>query len=269
MRNLGSHGGGVKGGDEAVGSVVAFDRARDEAGHVQSRIAQDVQQVGEYAGAGDQRDEGDDGFEVAGVIAVGAGVEFLDHITRGDDKEFGVRAIEILHMFGEGVEIVEFAADAGAERHAAGLQVAAGGGVGGCGFGLQMVFGDEPGALGQTVRVGADGVAGAVVDAVAAHGEGVEGHVHTDPGEAGRVGGVDQRVEIRDHIAFDVVFPCDDAPALARLYGLHDRGHVGQSDEVEVAECGELVGGRHCRLMGEGALRAQVKQFHACHKVLW
>ena len=119
-------GGGVKGGDEAVGSVVAFDRARDEAGHVQSRIAQDVQQVGEYAGAGDQRDEGDDGFEVAGVIAVGAGVEFLDHITRGDDKEFGVRAIEILHMFGEGVEIVEFAADAGAERHAAGLQVAAG-----------------------------------------------------------------------------------------------------------------------------------------------
>mgnify|MGYP000647583193 CR=1 FL=1 len=71
--------------------------------------------------------------------------------------------------------------------------------------------------------------------------------------------GVDQRVEIRDHIAFDVVFPCDDAPALARLYGLHDRGHVGQSDEVEVAECGELVGGRHCRLMGEGALRAQVK----------
>ena len=75
------------------------------------------------------------------------------------------------------------------------------------------------------------------------------------PGEAGRVGGVDQRVEIRDHIAFDVVFPCDDAPALARLYGLHDRGHVGQSDEVEVAECGELVGGRHCRLMGEGALR--------------
>ena len=197
---------------------MAFDRARDEAGHVQSRIAQDVQQVGEYAGAGDQRDEGDDGFEVAGVIAVGAGVEFLDHITRGDDKEFGVRAIEILHMFGEGVEIVEFAA---------------------------------------------------VVDAVAAHGEGVEGHVHTDPGEAGRVGGVDQRVEIRDHIAFDVVFPCDDAPALARLYGLHDRGHVGQSDEVEVAECGELVGGRHCRLMGEGALRAQVKQFHACHNVLW
>lgn len=106
-------------------------------------------------------------FEVAGVIAVGAGVEFLDHITRGDDKEFGVRAIEILHVPGEGVEIVEFAADAGAERHAAGLQVAAGGGVGGCGFGLQMVFGDEPGALGQTVRVGADGVAGAVVDAVA------------------------------------------------------------------------------------------------------
>ena len=132
-----------------------------------------------------------------------------------------------------------------------------------------MVFGDEPGALGQTVRVGADGVAGAVVDAVAAHGEGVEGHVHTDPGEAGRVGGVDQRVEIRDHIAFDVVFPCDDTPALARLYGLHDRGHVGQSDEVEVAECGELVGGRHCRLMGEGALRAQIKQFHVCHEVLW
>ena len=163
---------------------MAFDRARDEAGHVQSRIAQDVQQVGEYAGAGDQRDEGDDGFEVAGVIAVGAGVEFLDHITRGDDKEFGVRAIEILHMFGEGVEIVEFAADAGAERHAAGLQVAAGGGVGGCGFGLQMVFGDEPGALGQTVRVGADGVAGAVVDAVAAHGEGVEGHVHTGSGRS-------------------------------------------------------------------------------------
>jgi len=23
-------------------------------------------------------------------------------------------------------------------------------------------------------------------------------------------------------------------------------GTVGQSDEVEVAECGELVGGRHC-----------------------
>ena len=123
-----------------------------------------------------------------------------------------MRAIEILHMFGEGVEIVEFAADAGAERHAAGLQVAAGGGVGGCGFGLQMVFGDEPGALGQTVRVGADGVAGAVVDAVAAHGEGVEGHVHTDPAKPA-AWGVDQRVEIRDHIAFDVVFPCDDAPA--------------------------------------------------------
>ena len=109
---------------------MAFDRARDEAGHVQSRIAQDVQQVGEYAGAGDQRDEGDDGFEVAGVIAVGAGVEFLDHITRGDDKEFGVRAIEILHMFGKGIQVVQLTTDAGTERHLAGLQIAAGSGIG-------------------------------------------------------------------------------------------------------------------------------------------
>ena len=59
-----------------------------------------------------------------------AGIEILNHISRSNDKEFSAGSLEILHMFGKGIQVVQLTTDAGTERHLAGLQIAAGSGIG-------------------------------------------------------------------------------------------------------------------------------------------
>ena len=161
----------VKGGDEAVGSVVAFDRARDESWSCSVHASRRTSTGRQYAGAGDQS-----GMKVMMVSKSPASLLWARALSswttsRGAMTRNSVCAPSKSCSVRRGCRDRRVRRRCWGQRRAAGLQVAAGGGVGGCRFGLQMVFGDEPGALGQTVRVGADGVACAVVDAVAAHGE--------------------------------------------------------------------------------------------------
>ena len=95
---------------------------------------------------------------------------------------------------------------------------------------------------------------------------GIDAHAR----EAGDVGRVDKRVEIRHDVAFDVVLPRDDAQTPARTDGLHDGGDAGQGDEVEAALprrlIRELCGRLHGGLMRERAFRPEIEQGFACHR---
>lgn len=121
---------GIKRGDETISAIVPLYGAGNEAGHIQSCVTQHIKQIGQYTRTCDQRNECDDGFKIVGIIAVRAGIEILNHISRSNDKEFRAGSLEILHMFGKGIQVVQLTTDAGTERHLAGLQIAAGSGIG-------------------------------------------------------------------------------------------------------------------------------------------
>ena len=117
-----------------------------------------------------------------------------------------------------------------------------------------MMFGDEPLALRQPVGMRADSDA-VGIDAEAA-GERVERDVDRDAHESDGVPRIDEQIEVRDHIPFDVVLPGDHTPGLAAFHGGHDRGHVGHRDQLRSASGAKGAAGQHLRrarrgLMGE------------------
>ena len=96
---------------------------------------------------------------------------------------------------------------------------------------------------------------------------GIERHVHADTGESDEVLRVDQRIEVGHDIAFDVVLPCHDTPAVAPLRGGEDLRHIVHGHQFEAAwfSMGQRFGGVDRRLMREGALRAQIEQLSCAH----
>ena len=128
-----------------------------------------------------------------------------------------------------------------------------------------MVFRDETFALRETMRV--CGSHGGVFRIGSRTHICVESYVDAHTCESGQVFGVDQRVQIRYHVAFDIVFPCHDTPALTLLHGFENLRHIVQSHQFEPFrfEMGQLLRCIDRGLMGEGALRTQIEQLACAH----
>ena len=87
-------------------------------------------------------------------------------------------------------------------------------------------------------------------------GERVECDVDRDAHESNGIPRVDEQVEIRDHVPFDIVLPGHHAPRLAAFDGGHDRRHVGHRDQLRGLTGTEGTAGQQLRrtrrgLMGE------------------
>ena len=244
-----------------------FDWSGDETRHVESRVTHHVEQIGEHARAGGERNEREDRFEFAHTALPCVGEQLLHAGAGRDDEEFGAGTGEVLDVRGHAVQSIEFAADGRAESHVALAQVAAGSGIRRCGHSAQAIAVREGAALRQTVRVGGDDGAGfedvvTILRVLRGRGghECVERHIHTDAHERGHVNGVDHHVEIRHHVAFHIVFPGDHAQPLARGHMAQDLRHVGARMQpcVMLAVACKTFSRGDRRLMGECAFGAQI-----------
>ena len=141
---------------EAVSAVASLNRPRDQAHHVQLRVAQHVEQIREHTGPRHQRNERDDRFKFSLRIATWDS-QPLHHLTaRGDREELGASAVEISHIGRHAVQTVDVGTDRGAQCNLEVLKIATGGGIRCCGNRFQSMLARESPALCESVRMRAD-----------------------------------------------------------------------------------------------------------------
>ena len=119
----------IDGRDETVRAVASLNRARYETRHVQTGVAQHVQQIREYAGACAQRYERDDRFVFRNGVGRRPRSRHRSHgliptvrdarsrstvmaSSRGASARNSVRAGIVAHGAGDARQIVQIAADA-------------------------------------------------------------------------------------------------------------------------------------------------------------
>ena len=176
-----------------------------------------------------------------------------------------MRALIILHGGADACDVVEFTADTWSKGYFVRLNVSTSGGVGWCWNRPQTMFRDKTFALRESVRM--RGGHGGIFRIGSRTHVRVKSNVDAHTRESGQVFGVNQRVQVRYHIAFDIVFPCHDAPALTLLHCFENLRHIVQSHQFEPFwfEMGQLLRCIDRSLMGEGALRTQIEQLACAH----
>ena len=109
---------------------MSFDRTRDEAGHIESCIAEHIQQIGEYARAGNQRDERQYRFIVHIVLGFRLFQQIGDFLTSGQHKKLGACALIVLYRTADAFDVIQIATDARSECDLTRPEVTTGGCVG-------------------------------------------------------------------------------------------------------------------------------------------
>ena len=124
-----------------------------------------------------------------------------------------------------------------------------------------MTLRDEPLTLRQTMRMGGrlmwDDTA---FEAPVGH-KRIERDINTDMREPDNIISVNHHVQVGNNIAFHVVFPGDNTPAITVANMRHDLGNRGLRHRNNlIRQTGQRATGRHRRLMGERALRTEIIQ---------